>query len=103
MRWRGRRQSDNVEDRRGVSGGHVAVGGGIIEVIILVINMLMGGDGTDIINQIQPGQQQNTELTAEDIEMRDFVETVLADTEDVWTKIFDENGMTYEQPKLVLF
>lgn len=104
MRWRGRRQSDNVEDRRGVSGGQVAVGGGIIGVIILVINMLMGGDGTEIINQIsQPGQQQNTELTAEDLEMRDFVETVLADTEDVWTKIFEENGMTYEKPKLVLF
>lgn len=105
MRWRGRRQSDNVEDRRGVSGGQVAVGGGIIGVIILVINMFLGGgDGTEIINQIsRPGQQQNTELTAEDLEMRDFVETVLADTEDVWTKIFEENGLTYEKPKLVLF
>ncbi|KGO94738.1 KPN_02809 family neutral zinc metallopeptidase [Flavobacterium subsaxonicum] len=109
MKWLGRRQSDNMEDRRGVSGGQVAVGGGIIGVIILVINMFMGGDNSAVLNtiqdQLQNGQteQAPVELSARDKEMGEFVATVLADTEDVWTKIFQENGMTYEKPKLVLF
>lgn len=108
MKWLGRRQSDNMEDRRGMSGGKLVAGGGIIGVIILVINMFMGGDNSavinDITNQIQQGSEtQNTELSARDKEMGEFVATVLADTEDVWTKIFQENGMTYKKPKLVLF
>ncbi|MGV3459254.1 MAG: neutral zinc metallopeptidase [Flavobacterium sp.] len=108
MRWSGRRQSDNVEDRRGMSGGKLVAGGGIIGVIVLLINMFMGGDNSailnDIQNQVQSGQQTETrELTAEEQKMGEFVATVLADTEDVWDKIFRENGMTYEKPKLVLF
>lgn len=108
MKWSGRRQSDNMEDRRGISGGKLVAGGGIIGVIILVINMFMGGDNSavinDITNQMQQGSKtQNTELSARDKEMGEFVATVLADTEDVWTKIFQENGMTYKKPKLVLF
>lgn len=108
MKWLGRRQSDNMEDRRGMSGGKLVAGGGIIGVIILVINMFMGGDNSavinDITNQIKQGSEtKNTELSARDKEMGEFVATVLADTEDVWTKIFQENGMTYEKPKLVLF
>lgn len=108
MKWSGRRQSDNMEDRRGMSSGKLVAGGGIIGVIILVINMFMGGDNSavinDITNQIQQGSEtKNTELSARDKEMGEFVATVLADTEDVWTKIFQENGMTYKKPKLVLF
>ncbi|KGO85227.1 metalloprotease [Flavobacterium rivuli WB 3.3-2 = DSM 21788] len=108
MKWGGRRQSDNLEDRRGVSGGQVAAGGGIIGVIILVINMFMGGDSTvlnDINNQLQQGNQggEPVELTARDKEMGEMVNAILVDTEDVWAKIFSENGKTYEDPKLVLF
>lgn len=108
MKWLGRRQSDNMEDRRGVSGGKVALGGGVIGVIILLINMFGGGDGqlTPVLEQLQQGQQteQTTrELTAEEKKMGEFVSTILADTEDVWSKIFSENGMTYENPKMVLF
>lgn len=109
MKWLGRRQSGNVEDRRGMSGGKLVAGGGIIGVIVLLINMFMGGDNSailnDIQNQIQSGSQQteSRELTAEEKKMGEFVATVLADTEDVWDKIFRENGMTYEKPKLVLF
>jgi predicted metalloprotease len=106
MKWSGRRQSDNMEDRRGVSGGQVAVGGGIIGVIVLLINMFMGGDPAvvnEINNQLQSGSQTTTELTARDKEQGDFVNAVLVDTEDVWHKIFEENGLTYEEPKLVLF
>ncbi|RZJ31578.1 MAG: metalloprotease [Flavobacterium sp.] len=109
MKWLGRRQSDNVEDRRGFSGGKVAAGGGLIGLVILVINMFMGGDSSQLLNGIQEQmQQQGTQqeeipLTAADKEMGDFVRVVLADTEEVWSKIFAENGMTYEKPKLVLF
>jgi len=108
MRWSGRRQSDNMEDRRGVSGGKIVAGGGIIGLIVLVVNMFMGGDNSAIINeitnQVQQGSPQETvELSARDKEMGEFVATVLADTEDVWSKIFAEKGMTYENPKLVLF
>jgi len=109
MKWGGRRQSGNLEDRRGVSGGQVAAGGGIIGVIILVINMFMGGDSTvlnDINNQIQQGNGQSgepVELTARDKEMGEMVNAILVDTEDVWAKIFSENGKTYDEPKLVLF
>lgn len=109
MKWGGRRQSDNMEDRRGVSGGQVAVGGGIIGVIILVINMFMGGDSTllnDINNQLQQSSNQGgepVELSARDKEMGEMVNAILVDTEDVWAKIFSENGKTYEDPKLVLF
>lgn len=107
MKWLGRRQSDNVDDRRGMSGGKIAAGGGIIGVIVLLISMFTGGDTSilnDIQNQVQSGEPTETrELTAQEKEMGDFVRTVLADTEDVWAKIFREQGLTYENPQLVLF
>ncbi|RAR49039.1 KPN_02809 family neutral zinc metallopeptidase [Flavobacterium lacus] len=110
MKWEGRRQSKNVEDRRGMgTGGKVVAGGGLIGIILLLIN-LFGGEGaqnlTPILEQLQ--QQQATEapaepLSPEDEKMGRFVSTVLADTEDVWHKIFRENGMTYKEPGMVLF
>lgn len=111
MKWIGRRQSDNMEDRRGVSGGKVAIGGGLIGIIILLINVFGGESAqqlTPVLEQFQQGQGQQTEqitqeLTPEQIELGEFVKTVLADTEDVWGKIFQENNMTYEEPKMVLF
>ena len=109
MKWQGRRESGNVEDRRGISGGKIAVGGGIIGVIILLINMFAGGDNSAVLNEINQQLQQSTTteeaapLSARDEEMGKMVKVILADTEDVWHKIFQENGMTYEEPKLVLF
>ena len=99
-----------MEDRRGMSGGTMAAGGGVIGVIILLINMFTGGDAGGLLNNLQEqlpagmgGQTEQRELTAEEKEMGQFVATVLADTEDVWNKVFQENGMTYEEPALVLF
>lgn len=108
MKWSGRRQSGNMEDRRGMSGGKLAAGGGVIGVIILLISMFTGGDSGGILEGIQEQLQTGTateqrELTAEEKQMGEFVATVLADTEDVWHRIFEQNGMTYEEPKLVLF
>ncbi|PIF30628.1 hypothetical protein CLU81_1066 [Flavobacterium sp. 9] len=110
MKWQGRRQSDNVEDRRSISGGKVAVGGGIIGIVILLLNVFGGETGQTIgsaLEQIQGGQQQTTEtaapLSKEDEEMGQFVRVNLADNEDIWGKIFAKNGLTYKNPKLVLF
>lgn len=110
MKWLGGRQSDNVEDRRGLSGGKVAVGGGVIGIIILLLNVFGGENGQtigNVLEQMQGGQQTQTEaaapLSKEDEEMGNFVRVVLARNEDTWTKIFAQHGMTYEKPKLVLF
>lgn len=111
MKWRGRRQSDNMEDQRGLGNtGKVVAGGGLIGIIILLIQVFGGESAQNIapvLEQIQKQQtnsSQNTvSLSQEDKEMGEFVATVLADTEDVWNKIFQENGLTYQKPKLVLF
>ncbi len=104
MRWQGRRGSTNVEDRRGMSGGQVAVGGGIIGVIALVINFLLGGDASQLPQQL-PGQ--NTPVSAEqqaaDDERGKFVSVVLAETENVWNTLFQQAGRNYVEPPLVLF
>lgn len=106
MQWRGRRQSDNVEDRRGMSGGKMIAGGGVLGVIVLLVNFLLGGDGEQII-QLPQQQAQQTELSiqeqAADDERAGFVKVVLADTEDVWNNIFAKSGQTYAKPTLVLF
>lgn len=111
MKWKGRRQSDNVEDRRGMSsGGKTIVGGGILGIIILLLNVFGGENAqmiTPVLEQLNQGQsQQPTEqrdLTAKELEEQAFVKTLLADNEDVWTKIFEENNLTYKKPNVVLF
>ena len=104
MKWIGRRQSGNVEDRRGFSGGKIAIGGGLIGIVYIVINLLMGGDPGNVLNQFQEQTQQSSAPTdsAED-EMARFVSVALADNEDVWNAIFTEQGKRYEEPVLVLF
>ena len=111
MKWIGRRQSQNVEDRRGMSsGGKAVVGGGVLGIVILLLN-LFGGENAQMITPIleQINQQQTTtqvntqELSQEDKKMGQFVRTVFADTEDIWTKIMQENNIEYRQPKMVLF
>jgi predicted metalloprotease len=107
MKWLGRRGSSNVEDRRGLSGGKIAAGGGIIGVIFLIAQMFLGGDGGQFLNQIQnqvlqSGGEQR-ELTQAEQKQGEFASVVFADTEDVWGKLFEEQGATYQQPKMVLF
>ncbi len=111
MKWKGRRQSDNVEDRRGMSGGgKVVAGGGAIAVVFFLVKMFFpeAAPFVDTIQQSQANQQteqvEQRQLTAEEKEMGEFVSTVFADTEDIWTKIFNDNNLgTYKQPKMVLF
>jgi predicted metalloprotease len=111
MRWQGRRKSENMEDRRGMgTGGKVVAGGGFIGLIILFLNIFGGENAqfiTPILEQINNQQQvaptSNEGLSEKDKEMADFVATILAETEDVWTKKFKENGLVYKKPKLILF
>ncbi len=109
MRWRGERESDNVEDRRGMSGGgKIALGGGLGAIIVLVIGLLTGKDFSALLNTAQ--DQATTEQTntgtrppRADDSTAEFVSVVLASTEDVWSKIYQENNAQYEYPKLVMF
>jgi uncharacterized protein len=105
MRWIGGRESSNVDDRRGLStGGGVAIGGGIIGVIFLVVKLLLGGGG-DVEQTQLPGQ--SVEMTAEekaaDDQRAKFVKVVLGYTEDVWDSLFTVQGKQYVKPTLVLF
>lgn len=105
MRWQGRRGSANVEDRRGMRGKTV-VGGGIGGIIILLIVTFLGGDPGDLLNNMATIGSDNTvtyEETEQERELAEFVSVVLADTEEVWTKIFHQEGLVYEEPTLVLY
>ncbi len=107
MRWLGRRQSSNIDDRRGLGGGGLAVGGGIGTMVVALIIYLMGGNPGDVINgngmnQVAPRQQSASEKQAED-EAVQFIGVVLADTEEVWDKLFNKMNRTYEYPTLSVF
>lgn len=113
MKWKGRRKSSNVEDRRGISNSKKLIGGGgIIGIVILLISTFGGETGqmlAPILKQVTQSSTSNTEnftqreLTADEIELGDFVSTVFADTDDVWNKIFEKNGLEYKEPGMVLF
>jgi uncharacterized protein len=112
MKWQGRRQSENVEDRRGMStGGKVVAGGGALGIIILLLNLFGGETGQMITPMLEQMNQQQTtttgtrtsELSEEDKAVGEFVATVFADTEDIFGKIMAENNIQYRQPKMVLF
>jgi predicted metalloprotease len=107
MRTEGRRTSDNVEDRRGMSsGGKMAIGGGLGTIVIALVVLLLGGDPTQVLNtaQEEPATESGpVNASPEEEAMANFVSVVLAGTEDVWTKVFQESNMTYKKPTLVLF
>jgi len=107
MRWREGRRSENVEDQRGSVVRKGAIGGGIGIVIILAIGLLTGADPGALINSIATESDSldgtPVVLTAAENESADFVSVVLADTEDTWQSIFQQNGRVYRQPRLVLF
>jgi predicted metalloprotease len=112
MKWKGNRQSDNVEDRRsgGSSGGSMggrSIGIGSI-VIALVVSYFLGVSPLTVLNVLSGGSASTSQQTPAqkppvDDRMAQFVSTVLADTEDVWSQVFTQGGATYQPPKLVLF
>lgn len=107
MRWQGRRESGNVEDRRGSSRGGLIAGGGIGTIVIAVIIYFLGGDPSQVMDlqqQQTPSQGQlSPQQEAAEKEAAGFVKVVLADTEDVWNKLFSEMNQQYQEPTLVMF
>ena len=129
MRWRGRRQSSNIEDKRGMRAPRMArlgAGGGIIRLLPLVFRVLgfkgtlvvvalivgygyfsgdlerfLGGGGYET-SQTGSSSQQVKQSEAEK-QLVEFVSTVLADTEDTWNELFRQTGKSYQEPRLVLF
>lgn len=114
MRWRSGRRSANVEDRRGArtrmpQGRGIRLGGG--GIIVLLLLLLLGADPAQLLQLVAGGVQTSVQApemsprqpSAAENEAADFVSVLLADTEDVWTKLFAEQGKRYEKPQLVLF
>lgn len=118
VKWRGRRQSANVEDRRGVSAGGGLGGGGLLIYLVQFVLSRFGLGGVVVLGLVGAGlyfagvnplgllEGQTTTQTAAqpaNDEETQFVKTILAETEDVWSAIFRQRGATYQDPTLVLF
>src|SRR5262245_609644 len=109
MRWQMGRRSDNIEDRRGMGVGGVAVGGGIGTIVLVVLALVFGvdpsvvlqGGGTDV-STAPPAVERRAPPSRQD-QLKDFVAAVLGDTEDTWREIFARMKREYREPKLVLF
>ncbi|MEO8711309.1 MAG: neutral zinc metallopeptidase [Parafilimonas sp.] len=103
MQWRGRRESGNIEDRRGITGGHIAFGG-IGGLVIAVVIYFLGGDPSQVLQQTTPDQsQQSGYVDNANDTLKNYIGVVLADTEDVWDSLFTSMHKQYTDPKLVLF
>ena len=119
MEWRGQRESENVEDRRGMPGPPMLIGGGLGTIAIVILVALLGGDPIAFLQQVQNGQQQGqpqgqqqgppepglqeSDRQGQHDELKEFVAVVLADTEDAWDDVFRDMGRTYRKPRLVLY
>ncbi|GAB1264255.1 KPN_02809 family neutral zinc metallopeptidase [Aurantivibrio infirmus] len=114
MKWRNRRASRNVDDRRGQrvsrGRGRATKGGGILTIVIVLVAMYFGVDPRMALQFLEGGSQSTTstapsnyQATPEENQLAEFVSVVLADTEDVWHKQFQRMGVTYQEPVLVLF
>jgi predicted metalloprotease len=109
MQWQMGRRSDNIEDRRGVGMGGVAIGGGLGTVVLIVVALFLGVDprmllqgGDTSVGVAPPGVEQRAPAPGED-KAKDFISVILADTEDTWSEIFRRMKREYRDPALVLF
>lgn len=89
-----------MEDRRGTRRGGLALGGGVGSIILAVLFLLLGGNPAQLLTQGGVSSQQVAAPTAEEQELADFIGVVLADTEEVWQQLFEEEGRTYQEPRL---
>lgn len=112
MKWEGREQSSNVEDRRGMgmAAGGLAVGGGLGTLVLILIMMFLGANPAQLMEQVGEQKPQSSTQTKidpaqdRDAPLKEFVSVVMRDTEDVWGRLFREQlGARYQEPKLILF
>lgn len=105
MKWMNQRRSDNVEDRRKFGKPAAFAGGGLVTIIVIVM-FFLGKDPSEVLQSMQVGNEENTEniaTTPREDSLADMASVVLASTEDVWKKLFQDYGKEYVNPKLVLF
>lgn len=104
MRWRSGRRSTNIEDRRSGGMGRPAKLGGIGLLLMMLFVWFIGGDATQLLGMSgSSSQQPATQRSAASQESADFVSAVVAQTEDVWNPLFQNSGLNYREPKLVLY
>ena len=112
MRWHGRRQSQNVEDRRRMGKPAKAGGiGGVGLIVVLGAMYFMGAEPQQLLNMLLQQQQRQPATSrspaappsAQENQLAQMVGVVLADTEDVWNQLFTQMGKSYREPNLVLF
>jgi len=110
MKWRGRQESTNIEDRRGRSVRRVGVGGiGGLGIVVAIIYMLMGGNPLDLLTLVQEQpvtheqSQGSYQESAEEKQLRQFSAVVLRETENVWNELFARSGRSYEEPTLTIY
>jgi len=109
MRWQMGRRSDNIEDRRGIGAGGVAVGGGIGTLVLVLVALYFGVDPSVVLQgggpavSTAPPAVERQATSPEEEHLKDFVAVVLADTEDTWRELFRRMNREYREPRLVLF
>lgn len=106
MKWKGRRTSSNVQDRRGMGASRGVVGGGIGTIVIALIIFFLGGDPSALLNDnsfVQPNAPSEYVQSDEENELYEFASVVLAETETVWDNLFEEQGLQYEYPQLIIY
>ncbi len=110
MKWRGRQESTNIEDRRGRSVRRAGVGGiGGLGIVVAIIYMLMGGNPLDLLTLVQEQpvtheqSQGSYQESAEEKQLRQFSAVVLRETENVWNELFARSGRSYEEPTLTIY
>ncbi|MGY6028397.1 KPN_02809 family neutral zinc metallopeptidase [Phytobacter sp. AG2a] len=113
MRWQGRRESNNVEDRRSESGGSFSRGpgfrlprgkGGIVLLVIVIVASYYGVDLTGVITgQPVENSSQQRSISPQEDESAKFTSVIFATTEDTWGQLFEKMGRQYQQPKLVMY
>ncbi len=103
MKWLGRRGSGNIDDRRGMGGGGMALGGG--GILVLILGLIFGPDATQLLSQLPIGESTSQEgkVGSPTDDAGKFADVVLADTDELWTNIFKEQGRNYDRPTIVLF
>lgn len=109
MKWQKARRGGNIQDRRGMSGGKKIAFGGIGGIVIIILGLMMGQDPSSLLNQLVQSnnsnatQSQEYQSTPQEDQLIDFVDVVLASTEDVWTQLFNGDNLKYQKPTLSIY